>query len=28
LPLKVLHTDHKGAVFVEIATAIELGEEP
>ena len=28
LPVKVLHTDHKGAVFVEIATAIELGEEP
>jgi hypothetical protein len=28
LPVKILHTDHKGAVFVEIATAIELGEEP
>jgi hypothetical protein len=28
LPVKILHTDHKGAVFVEIATAIELSEEP
>lgn len=28
LPVKVLHTDHKGAVFVEIATAIELSPEP
>jgi len=28
LPVKILHTDHKGAVFVETATAIELSEEP
>ncbi|MEF8721528.1 MAG: DUF3108 domain-containing protein [Candidatus Accumulibacter delftensis] len=24
LPVKILHTDHKGAIFVEIATSIEL----
>jgi hypothetical protein len=28
LPVKILHTDHKGAIFVEIATSIELSEEP
>lgn len=28
LPVKILHTDHEGAVYVETATSIELSQEP